>query len=816
MKLIMFIWFPFVWMNLLYAEDSLIVEKPCTFFEGISLTDAVEESLRSGACNNCDCIKNSFIQTDISSLDQDVLAMTGGVTAEIFKQEVMPNFIQEIKEFGDLSPSCGLAKLEEMNCQGDESFQGFVKAMYSQYYNRSDLPNIGLKGNIAQDDLSCFPTETIKRNEKQTDVDKLRIRDDGVSNTSLNVVVKFRKKERLNDEVDDYGKLVEDLRGQEKFKDFVKAECDQFFENIDKFFCQKPNQMLSHENNKKYLKFDLTRKDLFENASYRELELFTISCHEEKCKVEKELPFCQKRNSKSGYDPNEFYDEFSMLNILGQYKKELEAISSKVNDFCPMLECESYDEALDKVFDGVECKKKTPPRTMAELKSYCDKLNAEDPETICAEDPLAGLLKAYRPSDEPFKVDLKLLGGKKPKEMKPEELKEVLLKQGVTEKEIQTMGEWGVLAAFDLEIPFAPSKNQEVLTPAQIAGQKQAESLILSNAEAAKASASSDAKREKPSFSERQLKARARTEEAIAAVATKPKSQILPSQQFVEGEQAQPYYSSTIADFSEKNSIDKNSKTQKTEERKRADIISEMSSIEDEIKRMAAQARESTSVAEKEKSDNSLDRLTSQLNSLRGELARANQKPIGTGSSAARREVDSVNDFRNSNTAVLPSSNPNNGLASISDDTSGAVNSGRAARSPASTGGGQSDPALIAATLAARNPASNAGAYFESRTQDLPTLTLEDLSQVKIGEEFVLGIRDGGDLSRVKLVPETVNGEVRYSLVLLDPLSDNAKASLAQSPFVKRFVLEDSVQSVIGVKRRSIQHQGLKEILPQN
>lgn len=808
-----------MWTQSFAVEVTLINE--CPFFEGIPLPPETESALRSGACNNCECIKNSFIETDISSLDQEVLATTGSLIAEGFKQEIMPKFVSQIKRFGELSPSCQLSRLENSTCQGGSTYQSMVRDLYSLYYNRTDTPNIGLNGEIPSEKLSCFPMQTIIRNYENNEFMNELKKDEKGHISSSNFIAGYLSQNNSDYNLDQsYDELVENLKKESDFGKFVEQECDQFFEQVETVFCEKPKSLLGHEKNKEFLNFDRERRDFFQNATFRELELFTINCHEEKCVTERSLPFCQNREENKGYDPKKMFGDIQELNNQGLYKEFLINTANQADQFCPLLRCESYDEALDSIFDGIECKEKTPPRTVAELKSYCQELSAVEPETICAEEPLAGILEAYLESDEPFRVDSRLLAGKKAEDLELPELKEILTRQGLSTEEIEQIGDWGVYAAFDLDIPFAPSTNEEPLTPAQIAGQRQAQQLILANAEeinSREEARAQEASRERPSFSERQLKARERTVEAISSVAAKPRETIITDASLAMPNRSSSYFSPEIGDFSEAN---RSQASGPTVEREREEIMSEMASIEEEIRRMASSARETNGQIAQEESERSLSGLSSQLESLRGELARANQDRAAGTTRTNRRERSPVSnsdgDIRERLGQDSPFSDSTIASAGVTDAVTSGRGSGAAGRSPASSGG-QSDPALIAATLAARNPSlSGASAYFESRTQDLPMLSIEDLGQVTIGEEFVLGIREGGELSRVRLVPETVNGEVRYSLVLLDPLSDSAKISLAQSPFVRRFVLEDSVQSVIGVRRRSLQHQGLKEILLQN
>jgi|GEM_PF-5474021 hypothetical protein len=789
--------------------------RDCSFMEGVTLDDGQKEALSSGSCLSCQCIEKSFIKTNLSELERKYRSELAETLRIRFIQKKIPEFINLMKEFNAPGESCRLDRLQSIPCQLDKNLEAEVDGIFGQYFNQKESS-------------SCFPISTINRATKyrhfESDLSMFKVLLEGGGDIDMFdiapdplITVYEENYNKLKNVNPNYGDLKTAILNDPVLKsalsDKIDRKCERFFEQMNKVLCEEPKNIPIDDKIFKDL-LGFNKDESFpQHASFRDLELFTLRCQTESCKLKDQshLSLCIEVEKREGYVVDSLLEgESDILNsdsFISKFKEK----QSIYENYCPLLNCKDLKEEALLVMDAKkeQCQLQEPPRSLGQLINEL-KCGSENERPLCKEEMLVELFKNYEPKkDEPLPPPEQLLAGRSYEDVSYEEKREILKDYGYTDQSLSFLGKVGLKRAFGKKLELAGKP----LTPEQKEfrelGRETAQ-VRETKREKQKTQERSEKRKglEKTSFSERfaSKNNQQRTKQAVPVAASSNQ----------KSARTIPNYENTLTKNQER-AVDRSlsranpqPEVSTASERSRR-VSSDYRELESEIRSLREQANKIREKRERKVYEDKIAQLRNKVNQLKNGEPNTERDSSSRGSAyRSRNQYDRVSEASQvSNDSGDPDQKSLNEQQSERAPSSGQKNTG--AKSEVSS---RRTPASLAAKAGYQSLTTGESArYLERSSEELPLLSLENLEELIPGEGFILGVREAEDLKRIEMLPEKSGKNVLYRPLFDENLSLETKTSLFSSPFFQQHVHPDVKKDLLESMRGSTRHSSLIKLL---
>lgn len=764
------------------------------------------------ACKSCQCLTESFTENPLQE-QESYRHLLSGVLQNRFRDEVFPSLVRKIQSFQEAPGECSLDRLNQVSCSGEKAIYDLHQASIDQYLNWDD-------------NVSCFSNATIEKvlsqsTAKENFLDlKRNIKSGGAPLYRGDPILKiYHENQKQFSPNLNYQQIKKQIEGgplKSQLQSSLKDECNRTFSEVEKIYCQKPKQVHlgAGLNEDEQLMNNMLNfgGDHLSSVRYR-----AVACQERGCLEEKnQSDFCLNQLDSDGYEVKELIDNQPLYISTSSRIKDLRYAGVSYNDYCPLLTCADQEEAL-KVFFGEaqSCSKQASPKKSLQMVIKDLNCDRSDPlkireDEVCDDPLFATLINVYSEEDEP-RPQLAIPEGKTFDDLNSKEREEILIAAGYRPEELRFLGEFGVKKIFNQEVVFTGAKLAPEIAEARQAVQDQAQTVIANNEARAREEASREDQKavvaQKERQTQRQAMAQQRAQRLSQAQETREQQQVLAQNQnntfFNSADQD---YQSALADLNR--DIQKElARDSSSKERRAANAVGDeskksLTDLQKKVTELEAQADEIRTQQERALYEQKIRDLTNEVSQLKNGRA---DLP-----NAQRISRNSRQDFREPNVQESAQRNFNDEDQFVPQTPDSAMVNNRAPSEITREASALDN----ATTTNLRTTASNGEAisYVERTSEELPFLSIEQLSEVQPGEDFVLGIRDGQQLATVEMSPEKVGDKVLYRADFPEDLSFEAKLNMMKSPFFQSYLHPESMAEVFDPAERA-RHSDLIKLL---
>lgn len=760
------------------------------------------------ACKSCQCLTESFSENPLQE-QESYRHVLSAVLQTRLKDEVFPNLVRKIQSFKEAPVECSLDRLNQVSCSGEKGIHELHQASINQFLNWDD-------------NESCFSNATIEKvltqrvaNENFLDL-KRNIESGGAllyrGDSILKIYHENQKQFSANLNYEQIKKQIEAGPLKSQLQSSLKEECNRTFSEVEQTYCQKPKQVHlgADLNEDEQLMSNMLNfgEDHLSSVRYR-----AVACQERGCLEEKnQSDFCLKQLDSDGYEVKELIDNRPLYTSNSSRIKDLRNAGVRYKGFCPLLTCADHEEAL-KVFFGEakSCSKQASPKKSLQMVINDLNCHHSDPtklreDEVCDDPHFAALRNVYSEADEP-RARLAIPEGKAFDDLNPKEREEILISAGYKPEELRFLGDFGVKKIFNQEVVFTGAKLDPAIAQARQAAQEQAQTVLANNESRAQEQAAKEGQAQelktmaaqKVRETQRQAMAQQRAQRLAQAQETREQQQ----REFAQGQQGQfsnqpdQAYQTALADLNRdiQKELARQSGLNDSRAMNRVNDNSNKSlnELKGQVEQLQAQANDIKTEQQRSAYEQQIRDLKNEVNSLRSGQNTVERNPPSTRSS---NQVEAR--------SALPDDDLTPREAAIFA-TAAARGNNEASRAPAIVDEGPTNSRAIASN-------GQAVSYFERTSEELPYLTLEALSEVQPGENFVLGIRDGQMITTVEMTPEAMGDKILYRADFPEDLSFEAKVNMMKSPFFQSYLHPDSAAEVFDPKERA-RHSGLVNLL---
>lgn len=762
------------------------------------------------ACKSCQCLTESFSENPLQE-QESYRHVLSAVLQNRLKDEVFPNLVRKIQSFNEAPGECSLDRLNQASCSGEKAIHDLHQASLNQFLNWDD-------------NESCFSNATIEKVLSQSVANenlkrlRLNIAQGGdilyMNDPILKIYHENQKQFSSSLNYEQIKKQIEAGPLKSQLQTSLKEECNRAFSEVEKLYCQKPKQVhlgadlnVDEQLMSNMLNFG---EDHLSSVRYR-----AVACQERGCLEEKnQSDFCLKQLDSDGYEVKELIDNQPLYTSNSSRMKDLKYEAVSYRGYCPLLTCADQEEAL-KVFFGeaTSCSKQASPKKSLQMviaDLNCDrsdpKITRED--EVCDDPHFAALMNVYTEADEP-RPQLAIPEGKTFDDLNSQEREEILISAGYRPEELRILGEFGVKKIFNQEVVFTGAKLAPEIVEARQAVQEQAQGVIANNEVRAREEASRENQKtvaaQKERQTQRQAMAQQRAQRLSQAQATREQQQreLAQNQPGQYNNQPDQAYQSALADLNR--DIQKELAKQSGPNENRAlnrvseDSTKSLKDLKSKVEELEAQADQIRNEQERSAYEQKIRDLKNEVNDLRNGR---NPTERSLANTRSNNRVDNSKEV-GARSALADDELTPREAAIFAPANARAAN--EASRAPAIVDEGGSNSRTIASN-------GEAVSYFERTSEELPFLSIEQLSEVKPGEDFVLGIRDGQQLATVEMSPETVGDQVLYRADFPEDLSFEAKLNMMKSPFFQSYLHPESMAEVFDPAERA-RHADLIKLL---
>jgi hypothetical protein len=741
-------------------------------------------SVQTANCSDCRCLNSSFPQLSTPDLKSRHLSSLQNQLQHRFMARSVPHFVQQFSEYSNLSRSCSLDQLQNVQCQ---EARGAATAVIERVLN-------------LQENQTCFPDRTIERillsSQRNLQTDLLfNGNAEALKDESNDYAMLFVAQKGLHNRFEGFDDIISYVQspGQsEDFQSFVGDQCIQFYQDLNDLYCKPLEEFPTHSPRIQSLFFhvDTDQPEISTDLNATQLEVFALTCQQRQ--------ICSNRDDQCiGLEPlhDSFYQRRPEISVGHDFDLFVQ-LQGSLSSYCPLLTCRDIEAGFDVIYEEAStCETMSPPRSLAQLSDYLG-CQTDDKDEMCSEDPMASVINEYRPlEDEPLRIANHSFTEE---DLATPAMREYLVNLGYDASYVESLGEVGLARAFDLPLNInikAEDSNSSIAEFLSIGAQDASEAIIAmeSNIEERQAQISNDTR---ASFSERPRRQDQRIVNDRLSTAEPRTRSIQPEDEFSQAELREQL----ISGFNEAVSAARGA----------------MGTASRSLNREARGLNEGPDVANSPQTDNRAQvRTPNRPAPTRASTREAaggkrplenNQAPILPNSNAQALAVpDGVNPqewYQSQNASpiiaddsLIPNSNQGLGSDSLPSDAIVA---------------GSSGGSIIASTGAGRSPASiqgglERGRYLERSKDELPMLTLEDLDRIDLQQPFILGLRDGSTLMRIEFIPVDYYGEIRFRVAShqRNQISPALVQTLMTSPFFSRYLHPDHIKTAdIATPRR--------------
>lgn len=787
-------------------EQNNVVCDPV--LEGLPIEESQSTAL---ACNNCQCLIESFSENPLLE-QENYRHVLGTVLLSKLKDEVFPELLRKIQSFQEAPAECSLDRLSQVSCSGEKGILELHQSSLNQFLSWDE-------------NVSCFPNATIEkavnlstnnRNLKTMRQQAMRGGDlSYINDPILKIYHENRNQFSSNSSYQEIKKQVEEGPLKKNLQSFLRDDCNKTYSEVEQVYCQKPKQIhlgASLDEDEQLMGTIVN----FGNEQLPAIRYRAVACQERGCLAENnQSDFCQKQQEEKGYSVQELINNEPLYKSNLKRADALSAAAVDYSEFCVLLTCANTEEAVSIIFGEKQaCIKQTSPKkTLGDVIGdlNCKKSNPEKPvDDLCTDPHFAALVSVYQEDKDEPRPRLAMPEGKTYDDLSAQERKEILLAADYKPEELKFLGDFGIKRIFNQEVVFTGAKLAPEVVEARQAVQEQAQSVIANNEARAREEASRENQKtvaaQKERKTQRQAMAQQRAQRLSQAQATREQQQreLAQNQPAPYINQPDQAYQSALADLNR--DIQKELAKQSGANENRAlnrvseDSTKSLKDLKSKVQELEAQADQIRNEQERSAYEQKIRDLKNEVNDLRNGR---NPTERSLANTRSNNRVDNNAKEVGARSALPDDELTPREAAIFAPANARAAN--EASRAPAIVDEGGSNSRTIASN-------GEAVSYFERTSEELPFLSIEQLSEVKPGEDFVLGIRDGQQLATVEMSPETIGDKVLYRADFPEDLSFEAKLNMMKSPFFQSYLHPDSMAEVFDPAERA-RHADLIKLL---